>query len=276
VTLWFRYYAETLEDPKVQRLPEALFKTWVNLLCLASRCEGVIPKLADVAFALRLSERECARRMLALRDCGLLENKDETCFPHNWNGRQFKSDDANERVKRYRQRNKKQESNVSRNVTSNGPDNSLVTLQETDSETDTEPDKGTVSNKAELDAAVDVWNTMAIAAQLPKIQRLTEPRKKHLKARLGECGGLEGWRMACHKIADSPFLTGENKSNWRADFDFVLQQSSFTKLMEGKYDGQKASVRPGSLEHNIGVVSSAIDQELARAREAERSKRGGE
>jgi len=30
---WFRFYAESVNDPKVQRLPAHLFKTWVNILC---------------------------------------------------------------------------------------------------------------------------------------------------------------------------------------------------------------------------------------------------
>jgi len=34
---WFRFYNDALDNPKVQLLPSDLFKTWVNLLCIASR-----------------------------------------------------------------------------------------------------------------------------------------------------------------------------------------------------------------------------------------------
>jgi len=272
---WFRYYAEALEDPKVQRLPDALFKTWVNLLCLAARNEGILPSLEDIVFALRLSEKDTQKRLDALVSILLLDRDGETLLPHNWNGRQFKSDDATERVKRYRERNKKQESNVSGNVARND----AVTLQETDSEADTEPERKIVPQtpKPDLQIAVDGWNDMASKAGLPKVQRLTDPRKRSLSARLAECGGLEGWQTALTKVRDSPFLIGENKSNWKADFDFLLQQKSFTKLMEGGYDGTtKSPVKPNSLDRNINIVRDSIDAQLEAALEAEGRERGGQ
>ena len=40
---WFRMYAEVVDDPKVQRLSPALFRAWVNVLCLAASNGGVVP-----------------------------------------------------------------------------------------------------------------------------------------------------------------------------------------------------------------------------------------
>jgi hypothetical protein len=86
----------------------------------------------------------------------------------------------------------------------------------------------------DLDDAVSGWNCMARQNGLPVVQRLTDPRKRALKARLAECGGIEGWERALHLITESPFLLGTN-GGWKADFDFLLQPSKFTKLMEGSY-----------------------------------------
>ena len=47
---------------------------------------------------------------------------------------------------------------------------------------------------------------------------------------------LDEWKQAFAAIERSPFLKGENKTGWRASFDFLLQPSSFTKLIEGQYD----------------------------------------
>ena len=55
---WFRFYADALDDPKVQRLPPPIFKTWVNLLCLASKNEGNLPSAEECAFALRMSDED--------------------------------------------------------------------------------------------------------------------------------------------------------------------------------------------------------------------------
>ena len=41
------------------------------------------------------------------------------------------------------------------------------------------------------------------------------------------------------KIENSDFLRGVNKSGWVADLDFVLQEASIVKIMEGKYEGNK-------------------------------------
>ena len=92
---------------------------------------------------------------------------------------------------------------------------------------------------AELDGAVSGWNAMARQHGLSTVQRLTEPRRRSLKARLAECGGIEGWERALHLITESPFLLGQT-GEWKADFDFVLQAKSFTKLMEGTYGNRGA------------------------------------
>lgn len=87
--------------------------------------------------------------------------------------------------------------------------------------------------------ALAAWNDLAGRCGLARVQRLTDARRKKLRARLRECDGLEGWHAALAKIEGSSFLTGNNDRGWRADFDFVLQQSSFTKLMEGSYDDRE-------------------------------------
>jgi len=97
---WFRFYDEVLDDPKVQRLPPALFKHWVNLLCLARRHEGKLPDDEAVAFALRLPSPKARGILAELQAAGLFDDR----TPHNWRQRQFQSDDAYQRVKRCRGR----------------------------------------------------------------------------------------------------------------------------------------------------------------------------
>lgn len=99
---WFRFYDEALDDPKVQRLPGELYKTWGNLLCLASRNGGKIPASADAAFALRLPEDEFMVRFNALVDARLIDIDESGARPHGWNNRQYESDSAAERMRRHR------------------------------------------------------------------------------------------------------------------------------------------------------------------------------
>jgi hypothetical protein len=81
-----------------------------------------------------------------------------------------------------------------------------------------------------------MFNEVAAEVGWPKVQRLSPSRRASLSARLRECGGLDGWRLGLAKARGSPFLCGDNRDGWKADFDFLVQAKSFTKLMEGSYD----------------------------------------
>jgi hypothetical protein len=86
--------------------------------------------------------------------------------------------------------------------------------------------------------AVDDWNAFANRNNLAKVQVISEVRRKKLVARLKDAGGIDGWRAALDLAGKSVFLLGKSaKSDWKMDFDFLLQQSSFIKLMEGSYQG---------------------------------------
>lgn len=101
---WFRFYNEALEDPKVQRLSGPLFKFWVNVLCLASKHDGVLPPMEDIAFATRLPGGQASEMLESLSATGLIDETTEGLIPHNWQCRQFKSDVSTDRVKRFRKR----------------------------------------------------------------------------------------------------------------------------------------------------------------------------
>ena len=101
---WFRFYSEALNDPKVQELDPEMFRYWVNILCIASdnHERGVLPETFHVAFHLRITVEKATEILQKLEDHGLLGRHEGKLSPHNWSRRQFQSDDAYERVKRFR------------------------------------------------------------------------------------------------------------------------------------------------------------------------------
>ena len=129
---WFRMYSEVLDDPKVQRLPANLFKMWINLMCLAARGDGILPCVEDIAFSIRMPVEHTLASINQLIVAGLLDDNESVLSPHNWNVRQFQSDVSNERVKRYRERQRNAQCNVTSAVT--------VTPPEAEADTDTESD----------------------------------------------------------------------------------------------------------------------------------------
>ena len=130
---WFRFYDEVLDDPKAQRLEPELFKVWVNLLCLASRNNGQLPKVDDIAFALRSSVTVTERNVTALTEAGLFDEIDGVLKPHNWGGRQYKSDSEDTtnalRQKRFREKHR------------NGNRNAVTPVTVTATRTDTEQNR---------------------------------------------------------------------------------------------------------------------------------------
>lgn len=100
---WFRYYDEALDDPKVQRLSGDLFKTWINLLCLASKSNGKLPSNDDIAFRLRISVQDAQLRTEDLIMAGLIDiGPDRALSMHGWTERQYVSDTSSARVRKHR------------------------------------------------------------------------------------------------------------------------------------------------------------------------------
>ena len=143
---WFRFYDAALEDPKVQRLTPPLFKTWVNILCIASRCDGKLPSATDMAWSLRMDDAEFAEHLKALVAAGLIDSGPDGHRPHGWETRQYQSDSSAERMKRHREKKDVTPSDTARDVT--------VTLQKR-TDTDTEEEQKERKKGIEADASPD-------------------------------------------------------------------------------------------------------------------------
>jgi hypothetical protein len=113
VNHWWRAYNEAVNDPKLQLLSDALFRAWFNVMCIASANGGDLPALKDVAFTLRIAPAKAAQLLAQLHVAGLLDKTETGFVPHNWNGRQYKSDVSTDRVKRFRERKRNVSSAVS-------------------------------------------------------------------------------------------------------------------------------------------------------------------
>ena len=96
-------------------------------------------------------------------------------------------------------------------------------------------DMSSVDDALKVEDVVEAWNDLAQARGLAKIARITENRRRQIKARIREYQP-EDWSTALAAIYNSKFLCGENDRGWKADFDFLLQPKSFVKLIEGAYN----------------------------------------
>jgi hypothetical protein len=88
-----------------------------------------------------------------------------------------------------------------------------------------------------IDEIVDAWNDLAARCGLVRVAKLTDERRR--KARLrAKRFSIDEWALVLRKIEQSPFLRGASDRGWRADFDFILSEGNFVKILEGKYDQQ--------------------------------------
>jgi hypothetical protein len=82
--------------------------------------------------------------------------------------------------------------------------------------------------------AFAAYNQTALRCALQQAGRLTPDRQRKIIARLREYS-LDGWMQALANLERSAFLRGKNDRNWRANLDFLLQASSFSKVHDGQY-----------------------------------------
>ena len=102
---WFRFYDDSINDPKVLRMSPEMRWHWVAMLSIASKNDGRLPSVEDVALMLRTTVSQAQEIIDDLVARVLLdEARDGTLTPHNWRKRQYKSDVSTDRVKRFRKR----------------------------------------------------------------------------------------------------------------------------------------------------------------------------
>jgi hypothetical protein len=101
---WFRLYSEFADDPKVQMLSEAMQRRLIMLFC--SRCKGETLHETERAFQWRVTETELAETKAIFLSKGFIDGDWNLL---NWNKRQFLSDSSTDRVRRYRQSKKQNE-----------------------------------------------------------------------------------------------------------------------------------------------------------------------
>jgi hypothetical protein len=157
---WFKFHADLINDPTLQRLPGDKFKTWINLLCITSKNDGVLPPLTDLTFLLRpMVEDKIAALIEEFCEKGLLDSvagEPVRYAPRDWASRQYVDVTAAERAKRYR--------DGKRVVTRDGRDGAVtVTALEQKQKKRTEQTAVTALIEVNDEAALAAWDAYGMA-----------------------------------------------------------------------------------------------------------------
>lgn len=90
---WVKLYVESLKDSKLGKLPDNLWRRFIECLLLAGDVDedGFLPALADMAWELRRPETTLQSELEQLAKYNLLEIKPYNIFEHRWFVTKFKS-----------------------------------------------------------------------------------------------------------------------------------------------------------------------------------------
>jgi len=159
------------------------------------------------------------------------------------------TDAINTRWARVREGKKKVRSNSPRNTDVIRPNNDRTTdvIPTKNQEPRTKKKKGadapggnsSSSAPVPYQAIVDLYHK--ILPMLPRVVKITDKRKSHIRARWnGDAQDLDWWKDYFEFVAASKFLVGQAQPSlgrpvFRADIDFLIREDVMIKTQEGKY-----------------------------------------
>ena len=89
----------------------------------------------------------------------------------------------------------------------------------------------------------DMYN--AICISLPRMTTLSDKRKEAIAARLKHYT-VDQFREMFAKAENSAFLKGSNNRNWTANFDWLVKDANFAKVLDGNYDNTIGTATTGN------------------------------
>lgn len=139
---WFRFHTSTLDNPKINALPDCLFRVWIKVLCIISiesaQNSGVLPSIPDLAFRLRATRKQTEKWIEQLIGFRLLDETEEDgqviVTAHDWDEYQYTSDNSTQRWRKWKanvgptlaQTTDKRWRKRLTNVATNGPDTEQI------------------------------------------------------------------------------------------------------------------------------------------------------
>jgi hypothetical protein len=146
---WIKLYHEILEDSKMGRLPDNLWRRAIELFLMAGELDnqGKLPCTGDIAWRLRLTEETLEADLTRLESAGILTKTPDGWLVTNFAKRQAPTETV-DRVRQFRERKKKQAAPKKTNEDVTPIENTgYANVTKSYIDTDTEIDKESTSNE---------------------------------------------------------------------------------------------------------------------------------
>ena len=94
-----------------------------------------------------------------------------------------------------------------------------------------------IKERIDYQKIVNMYNDTCVS--FPKLTKLSDSRKKSIKARLNTYS-YDDFQTLFSKAEASDFLKGKNSRDWQANFDWLIKDRNFAKTLDGNYDNKTA------------------------------------
>lgn len=105
-----------------------------------------------------------------------------------------------------------------------------------------------VRERIDYQQVADMYNEICIS--FPKCTSLSVNRKKAIKARL-KTYTIADFKKLFTMAESSDFLKGKNDRNWNANFDWLLKDSNFAKVLDGNYNNNPVQQPKQSIKDDL-------------------------
>ena len=105
---------------------------------------------------------------------------------------------------------------------------------------------------------VNMYNDTCVS--FPRVQAISENRKKAIKARLRKYT-VEDFQRLFEMAEQSDFLKGSNNRNWSANFDWLIKDANMAKVLDGNYQNRgQDTVAPAQPENQNEQMSEEVEE----------------
>lgn len=251
---WIKLMTDMFDNRKIKQIEslpsgDSIIVIWMKLLCLAGNTneQGLIYFTKSIPYTDEMLATEIGKPLSTIKlalatfsEFEMIEVINGVICICNWekyqnvDGMQKVKEQTRLRVQKYRARKKLLIENHENDVTL------PVTLRnaiEEDKELDKDINKESEKEKINYHEIIDLYNDTCVS--FPRVQKLSEARKKAIRARL-KSYTLDDFRNMFAKAEASNFLKGQNQRNWSANFDWMIKDSNMAKILDGNYDNHKS------------------------------------
>lgn len=179
------------------------------------------PSIDTIQSDLSISKGRLSKYMNELTSSGVVEKVREKCgnlYGKNVYKVTHKNEVAEDLKSIFREvENREVESREVENLTTNNNNTNINNIN---------------NNKVDYQLIADMYNNTCVS--FPKLTKLSEKRKKAIKARLNTYT-IDDFKKLFEMAESSSFLKGQNNRNWIATFDWIIQDANAAKILDGNY-----------------------------------------